>query len=152
MKVNELEKRANAANLKYRKSKRALILKVPTPILYTRKGLVAQKSTVDYTGLIEGGEYLAFDAKETQNKTSFPLRNIHQHQLNYLELVEDLGGTAFFLIHFKKLYKDKAYITPIHLVHRYWYREKRKSIPISEFKLEWLVSVDDYLKTILKHE
>ena len=53
MKVNELEKSANAANWKYRKKKKALILKVPVPILYTRKGLIAQTSTVDYTGLVQ---------------------------------------------------------------------------------------------------
>jgi len=134
IKTNELEKKANKANLRYRKSKQALILKVPTPILYTRRGLVAQQSTVDYTGLIKGGQFIAFDAKETQSKTSFPLANIHQHQLTYLELVEELGGQAFFLIHFKKLHSEQAYITPIPLVSRYWYREKRKSIPIKEFK------------------
>ena len=81
---NELEKRANKANLKYRKSKKAVIQKVRTPILYTRKGLIAQQSTVDYTGIIAPkGQGIAFDAKETKNKTSFPLKNIHQHQLNF---------------------------------------------------------------------
>ena len=119
LKVNELEKKANKTNLRYRKLKQALILKVPTPILYTRKGLVAQQSTVDYTGLMKGGQFIAFDAKETQSKTSFPLANIHQHQLTYLELVEELGGQAFFLIHFKKLDKTQAYVTPIPLVSRY---------------------------------
>jgi len=119
LKVNELEKKANKTNLRYRKLKQALILKVPTPILYTRKGLVAQQSTVDYTGLMKGGQFIAFDAKETQSKTSFPLANIHQHQLTYLELVEELGGQAFFLIHFKKLTTTQAYITPIPLVSRY---------------------------------
>ena len=119
MKGSDLEKRANKANLKYRKQKEALILKVPVPILYTAKGLVVQQSTVDYTGLIKGGKFLAFDAKETQNKTSFPLRNIHEHQLNYLELVEELGGIAFFLIHFKKLHKDSAYVTPLSIVQKY---------------------------------
>ena len=119
MRGSELEKKANKANLKYRKRKEALILKVPVPILYTAKGLVVQQSTVDYTGLVKGGKFLAFDAKETQNKTSFPLRNIHEHQLNYLELVEELGGVAFFLIHFKKLHKDSAYVTPLSIVKKY---------------------------------
>lgn len=119
MRGNELEKKANKANLGYRKSKEALILKVPVPILYTAKGLVVQQSTVDYTGLIKGGQFIAFDAKETQNKTSFPLRNIHEHQLNYLELVEELGGIAFFLIHFKKLYDNQAYVTPLSVVKKY---------------------------------
>ena len=136
-KTNELEKRANKANLNYRKAKRALIQKVPTPILYTRKGLIAQQSTVDYTGILSPkGRGIAFDAKETKNKTSFPLANIHEHQLNFLKLFENMGGIVFFLIHFKSLYKDKAFITPISLVEKYWDGEERKSIPLGDFKKE----------------
>ena len=148
-KTNELEKRANKANLKYRKRKEALILKVPVPILYTTKGLVVQQSTVDYTGLVKGGKFVAFDAKETKNKTSFPLANIHEHQLNYLELVEELGGVAFFLIHFKELYDDKAFFTPLSIVQKYWYGNERKSIPIKDFNLDWLVDINHYLDECL---
>ena len=119
-KVNELEKRANKANLSYRKTKKALIQKVPTPILYTKKGLIAQQSTVDYTGILApDGKGIAFDAKETKNKTSFPLQNIHQHQLNFLDLFESIGGIAFFLIHFKSLHKNQAFKTPVSLVMRF---------------------------------
>jgi recombination protein U len=136
-KTNELEKRANKANLKYRKTKKALIQKVPTPILYTRKGLIAQQSTVDYTGILAPkGRGIAFDAKETKIKTSFPLANIHQHQLNFLELFEALGGVAFFLIHFKSIYDDKAFKTPVSLVKKYWDGDERKSIPFEDFKEE----------------
>ena len=146
-KTNELEKRANRANLKYRKEKKALIQKVPTPILYTRKGLIAQQSTVDYTGIIApNGQGIAFDAKETKNKTSFPLKNIHQHQLNFLNLFEELGGIAFFLIHFKSIYENKAFKTPLSVVNRYWDGEERKSIPFDDFKENWLVPIDSYLK------
>ena len=148
-KVNELEKRANKANLSYRKTKKALIQKVPTPILYTKKGLIAQQSTVDYTGILApDGKGIAFDAKETKNKTSFPLQNIHQHQLNFLDLFERIGGIAFFLIHFKSLYKNQAFKTPVSLVMRFWYEEERKSIPLEEFKKEWLVDIDNYLNNL----
>lgn len=140
-----LEKRANAANLTYRKKKTALIMKVPVPILYTRKGLVAQTSTVDYTGLVQGGRFIAFDAKECKSKTSFPLNNIKQHQLVYLQLVESLGGIAFLLIHFTELHKDRAYKTPLSLVEKYWRTGIRKSIPIADFNDDWLVPIDDYL-------
>ncbi len=140
-----LEKRANAANLAYRKTKKALILKVPVPILYTRKGLVAQTSTVDYVGIVDGGTFLAMDAKECKSKTSFPLNNIKQHQLVYLQFVESLGGIAFFLIHFTELHKDLAYKTPLSLVEKYWSTGIRKSIPIGDFKEEWLVPIDDFL-------
>lgn len=146
MPFNQLEKSAEKVNLKYRKAKKALILKVPVPILVTAKGLIAQSSTVDYTGIIKGGQFLAFDAKETQSKTSFPLVNIHQHQLTYLQIVEDLGGIAFFLIHFKKVYEKQAFITPIPVVTKYWEGLMgRKSIPLKGFNKKWLVNIDDYL-------
>jgi recombination protein U len=149
MKVNELEKLANHANLSFRKSLKALILKVPTPILNTAKGLVAQQSTVDYTGLINGGTSIAFDAKECQSKTSFPLQNIHQHQLLYLQLVRQLGGLAFFLIWFKALH-TKAYVVPLSVVEHYWNGDGRKSIPIADFKDEWLTDIDTYIDKVIE--
>ena len=148
LKGNELEKNANKANLSYKKDNKALILKIPVPILYTQKGLVAQQSTVDFAGLINGGQFIAFDAKETKSKTSFPLSNIHQHQLNYLELVDKLGGLAFFMIHFKSVHADKAYITPLDLVRFYWYGGSRKSIPIKDFEDSWLIEPNNYLKKV----
>ena len=99
-KGNELEKRANKQNISYRKIYRALILKVEVPIIITRKGLIAKQSTVDYTGTLKGGKSIAFDAKETRSKTSFPLANIEDHQLAYLIFQRALEGIAFFMIHF----------------------------------------------------
>ena len=149
MKVNELEKLANAANLAYRKSTKALILKVPVPILYTAQGLQVQSSTVDYTGLIDGGTFLAFDAKETEQPKSFPLKNIHDHQLVYLRMVRDLGGLAFFMIWFKKVH-EKVFITPLDVVDKYWGGEGRKSIPLDDFKESWLTDVDDYINKVIE--
>lgn len=149
-KVNELEKLAESVNLKYRKSKKALILKVPTPILYTAKGLIAQQSTVDYTGLLSDGTFIAYDAKETESKTSFPLANIHGHQLVFLEIVQELSGLGFFLIHFKKVYADKAFITPIKIVQKYWHGDGRKSIPLSDFKDSWLTPITSYIDKVIE--
>lgn len=133
--ANQLEKTANKVNIKYRKSRKALILNVPTPIIPTRKGLIPKRSTVDYVGILEGGQYIAYDAKETNVKTRFDLSNIHGHQLEFLEFVRDLGGVAFFMIHFKKLYDDKVYLTPLSIVQKYWYDDDaRQSIPIDDFK------------------
>lgn len=148
-KGNELEKLANKANSEYRKNYTALILKVPVPIIYTNKGLIAQQSTVDYTGLLNDGTHLAFDAKECQSKTSFPLKNIHEHQLLYLQLVKKLNGIAFFLIWFKSLYKE-VYIVPINLVEKYWSGEERKSIPIKDFKKRWLTNIDNYIEKVIE--
>lgn len=134
---NELEKRANKVHIDYRQDRKALILKVPTPIIPTSNGLIPKKSTVDYTGLLDGGQYIAFDAKQTKVTTRFDLGNISGHQLEYLEFVRDMGGIVFFLIHFTELYDDKVYVTPIDVIQKYWYDEEaRQSVPIDDFKDE----------------
>jgi recombination protein U len=148
LKGSDLEKRANRQNILYRKDDRALILKIEVPIIITSKGLVAKQSTVDYTGTLKGGKSIAFDAKETQSKTSFPLANIEDHQLAYLRFQQNLGGIAFFMIHFKKMYLDKVFITPISLIEKFIEEDIRKSIPFKEFKNEWLIDIENYLDKV----
>ncbi len=148
LKGNELEKRANIQNILYRKDYRALILKIEVPIIITRKGLIAKQSTVDYTGVLRGGKSIAFDAKETQSKTSFPLSNIKDHQLAYLIFHQKLGGISFFMIHFKKMYSDQVFITPLSLIKKYMYGNERKSIPFKDFKTEWLIKIENYLDKV----
>ena len=168
MSMNQLEKRVQAANLRYRMDKVAIISKVEVPILVTKTGLIPRQSTVDFTGIypviyieagtrmdmsrpVKVGKGIAFDAKETENKTSFPLKNIHQHQLTFLEYFEEVGGTAFVLIHFKKIHPDKAFVTPLDFVKKYWYDDdSRRSLPYSEFDQKWLIDIDDYLKYFQK--
>lgn len=164
MSQNQLEKRIQEANVKYRLNKTAVIGKVEVPILVTKTGLIPRQSTVDFTGiysktyrdptvrsdfaaLVKVGQGIAFDAKETENKTSFPLKNIHQHQLTFLEYFQEVGGTAFFIIQFKKLHPDHAFITPLDFVKKFWYdADSRRSIPYADFDQKQLVEIDDYLK------
>jgi recombination protein U len=116
-------------------------------------GPVATLSTIDFYGVFSYhigkkkiGKAIAFDAKETESLTSFPLANIHQHQLEYLKLWIEIGGEGFFFIHFKKVHPDQAYITPVELVSQYWDNPTgRKSIPLADFKEEWLTPIDTYL-------
>lgn len=152
LKGSELEKKANRQNILYRKDERALILKVEVPIIITRKGLVAKQSTVDYTGTLKGGKSIAFDAKETLSKTSFPLANIEDHQLAYLSFQQKLGGIAFFMIHFKSVYPEKVFITPISLIEKYKYGNSRKSVPFKDFKDDWLIEIDNYLDKVEEME
>ena len=42
-------------------------------------------STTDYNG-VYNGYYIDFEAKETKNKTSFPLNNIHAHQVEHMKI------------------------------------------------------------------
>jgi len=143
--ANDLEKIANYRNIQYRKKLEALILNIPVPVTITRRGFVAKKSTVDFAGLVKGGTFIAYDAKECMSKTSFPLANIKDHQLTYLRMVRDMGGIAFFMIHFKAVYSNKVFLTPISFVDTYWLGNGRKSMPIKEFKSELLVDINDYL-------
>ena len=90
-----LEDLINLTNEKYRSQKLALIQKVPTPIKpiqidqETRHITLAyfeQKSTVDYIGVVQGVP-VCFDAKECAEER-FPLANIHEHQVAFMEQFE----------------------------------------------------------------
>ena len=106
-----LEKIINATNLKYRKKKLAVIYNLPLPVAITDKGPIPISSPTDYIGCISpNGRGVAFDAKETKSHTSFPLANIHDHQLNFLSYFEKCGGMAGFLIWFKEI-DEKAFWT-----------------------------------------
>lgn len=148
-----LEKTANKANIQYRKDKSALIEKVPTPIIMTSDGLVMKPSTVDYVGLLDGGQFIAFDAKQTKVTTRFDLKNIHDHQLEYLNYVEDLDGIAFFLIHFTEVFDDQAYITPLWLINHWKQSDERKSIPYDEFPEHCIkVNTKNYLEFLDEYD
>ena len=101
-----LEDLINRTNEKYRDNKLALIQKVPTPItpmkFDSEKRVITlayfdQKSTVDYIGAVQGIP-VCFDAKECAAST-FTLRNIHPHQVEFMKEFEAQDGIAFFLIY-----------------------------------------------------
>ncbi len=103
-----LENALNLTNDYYLKKDRALIYKKPTPIgvvdvsynnhkKIIEKAYFKEQSTLDYNGLYRG-KYIEFDAKETLNKTSFPLSNIHEHQTLQIRNVIKHGGIVFLII------------------------------------------------------
>ncbi len=141
-----LEKMLNAQNLIYRKKGLAVIYNLPLPVAITNQGPIPISTPTDYIGSIgPNGLAVAFDAKETKNKTSFPLANIHDHQLNFLSLFEKTGGKSGFLIWFKEVDDNEAFWTPASFVENFMEAETRKSIPYKSFKKEWRVDLDDYL-------
>ena len=152
----DLESAVNRCNLYYRKNKIALIEKKPTPVELTKVGAILKQSTVDYVGIIPPlGTGIAFDAKMTQSKTSFPLSNVHDHQVIFLEYWEAMGGIATFLIWFYNVDPDEAFWTPAGFL-KSWYDKAyieetgRKSIPYKEFDQNWKVPINDYLSKIIK--
>lgn len=147
--MNKLQSRIDKCNLIYRQKKLAIVNFQETPIIQTKTGLVRKLSTVDYIGIYTDGHGVAFDAKECKSLTSIPLHNFKQHQVLFLEYWDNVGGNAFFLVHFYNLYKDKAFMVPVMLVSSYINKNNRKSIPIGDFKDEWLVPIDDYLQLLI---
>ena len=100
-----LEDLVNRTNEQYAEKKLALLQKIPTPITPVRidkenrhitLAYFEQRSTVDYIGAVQGIP-VCFDAKECCVDT-FPLSNIHSHQVSFMEAFEQQGGIAFFLI------------------------------------------------------
>jgi recombination protein U len=103
------EELINRTNEKYAESNLCLIQKVPTPITplkiddKTRHITLAyfdKKSTVDYIGVVQGIP-ICFDAKEC-NTDTFPLQNIHPHQVAFMKSFEQQEGISFILIYFKE--------------------------------------------------
>lgn len=91
-----LEKDIEHSNTFYLKSDIAVIHKKPTPVQIVNvnypkrsKAVINEAyfrtpSTTDYNGVYQG-YYIDFEAKETKNKTSFPLNNIHDHQVEHMK-------------------------------------------------------------------
>ena len=95
-----------------------------------------QKSTVDYIGAVQGIP-VCFDAKECCVDT-FPLSNVHSHQVSFMEAFEQQGGIAFFLIFFS--HADRFYYLPFRDLMVFWKRMEnggRKSFRREELKEEF---------------
>lgn len=152
----------------------AVIHKKPTPIQVVGVSYPARNkakiveayyktpSTTDFNGIYKG-RYIDFDAKETNSKTSMPLKNIHMHQIEHLKQVAAHGGIAFLIVHFKQY--NEYFILPSALLFQYWdlqndEKKGRKSIPYQTFKdqaypisfgyiprLDYLKVIDQYYFT-----
>ena len=106
-----LEDLVNRTNEQYREKGLALVQKIPTPITPVRMdkenrhitlAYFDQRSTVDYIGAVQGIP-VCFDAKECSAQT-FPLANIHPHQVKFMEDFEKQNGVAFFLIFLRSFF------------------------------------------------
>lgn len=135
-----LEELINRTNDSYREKKLALIQKIPTPITpieidkasrHITLAYFDMKSTVDYIGVVQGIP-VCFDAKEC-NTDTFPLANIHEHQVVFMENFEKQGGISFFLISYTK--RDEFYYLKFSLLKQFWQRAReggRKSFRYEE--------------------
>ncbi|MCR5271889.1 MAG: Holliday junction resolvase RecU [Lachnospiraceae bacterium] len=142
-----LEEYINLTNDYYLENKLALIQKVPTPITpinidkHTRHITLAyfdQKSTVDYIGVVQGVP-VCFDAKECKTDT-FPLANIHEHQVNFMKNFEEQDGISFILIGFTE--REEYYYMRYTELAKFWKRSidgGRKSFRYDELDSDYFL-------------
>ena len=135
-----LEEYINRTNEKYLESGLALIQKIPTPITpitidkenrHITLAYFDQKSTVDYIGAVQGIP-VCFVAKECHTDT-FPLANIHAHQIAFMENFEKQKGISFILISYTK--REEFYYLRFSLLKKFWQRKEaggRKSFRYEE--------------------
>ncbi len=127
----------------------ALIQKVPTPITpinidkqsrHITLAYFDQKSTVDYIGAVQGIP-VCFDAKECAADT-FPLANLHEHQVAFMTDFEKQDGISFLLLYFSS--RQEFYYMPYAEMMEFWnrmLRGGRKSFLISELDPAWFLEV-----------
>ncbi len=141
-----LEDDINVTNEFYLETNQAVIHKKPTPVQivnvhYPKRSAAViteayfkQASTTDYNGVYKG-KHIDFEAKETKNKTSFPLANIHEHQINHMQKVIDQQGICFMLIRFTA--HDETYLLDARVLLTFWNLKQsggKKSIPYDMIK------------------
>src|SRR5690554_2887356 len=105
-----LESDIDITNNYYLNNNIAVIHKKPTPVQVVNVSYPARNkakiveayyktpSTTDYNGIYKG-KHIDFDVKETNATTTFPLTNIHIHQIEHLRNVDKHGGIAFNIVH-----------------------------------------------------
>jgi len=142
-----LEELINRTNEKYREQGLALIQKVPTPITpikidkehrHITLAYFEQKSTVDYIGAVQGIP-VCFDAKECDGDT-FPLQNIHEHQVRFMEEFEKQEGMDFLIILFS--HRNELYYLSYQRMREFFNRAQsggRKSFRHEELEEEFVL-------------
>lgn len=140
-----LEEFINLTNEKYLTQGLALIQKVPTPITplkidkdnrHITLAYFEQKSTVDYIGAVQGIP-VCFDAKEC-NTDTFPLQNIHPHQIAFMRNFEQQNGVSFLVIFYS--HRNEFYYLRYEKLMEFWNRAQeggRKSFRYEELEPEF---------------
>lgn len=144
-----LEEFINHTNERYMEMGLALVQKIPTPITPVKIDQASRHitlayfdkiSTVDYIGAVQGIP-VCFDAKECSADT-FPLQNIHEHQMDFMDRFEKQGGIAFLLIYYTG--RDELYYMRYEQIRRFWERAVRggrKSFRYEELEPDWFMKL-----------
>lgn len=142
-----LEDDINETNQYYLTNGIASVHKKPTPVQIVqvdypkrsaaviKEAYFKQASTTDYNGVYKG-RYIDFEAKETQNPTSFPLKNFHNHQIEHMETILQQKGICFVLLRFSST--EEIFLLEAEQLLKFWRRMNeggRKSITKEEIVL-----------------
>lgn len=137
-----LEEDIIRSNAVYLEKQKAVIHKKPTPIQIVNvdypsrnkakitEAYFRQPSTTDFQGVWKGYA-VDFEAKETRNKTLFPLASLHQHQIDHIRAVHNQKAIAFLIIRFNVF--DETYLIFANDLLKYIENKKVRSLPI-----EWV--------------
>ena len=148
-----LEGDLKATNDYYLINDLAVIYKKPTPITISKvnypsrleavikEGYFRTPSTTDYNGVYRG-KYIDFEAKETKSHSSFPLNNIHKHQIEHLQKIEEHGGIGFLIVRFTSI--NKTFYLSFEKLNDFLLDSGRKSIPLSYFMDNGYLIKDKY--------
>ena len=153
------ESMINRTNEFYRDNDIAIIYKKPIPIQVVNVDYKSRSaariteayyklpSTTDYNGVYKG-KYIDFEAKETKSKTSFPIKNIHEHQIIHLNKSRLHGGLSFIIVYFSSL--NKIYFLDSKKVNFFYERSKtgKKSISLDEFDESGYFIKEGYRKPV----
>lgn len=163
-----LEDKLNQSNEFYLHNELAVIHKKPTPIQVVKvnyphrsaaritEAYYRNASTTDYNGVYKN-HYIDFEAKETTNKTSFPLANLPEHQRVHMRQCIKQGGLSFLIVSFKV--HQEVYLLPFQKVDEFlqssdkqslthqWIKENGYQCNIGLFPLiDYLPAIDAYIK------
>ena len=162
-----LEERLNKSNQYYLTHNLAVIHKKPTPTSSCSSRLSKTKCCSDHRSILPScftrriimvyikAEYINLEAKETKNKTSFPLSNLPEHQREHMLSCLDQGGIAFLIVSFSEL--DEIYLLPYQYIHQYIKNNDKQSLTYDFIKENGyecptgIFPMIDYLKALDKY-
>ena len=84
---------------------------------------------------------VCFDAKECSADT-FPLQNVHEHQMEFMDKFEKQGGISFLLIYYST--RDELYYMRYEQIRKFWDRAAqggRKSFRLEELEPGWFMEL-----------
>ncbi|MFB5193161.1 Holliday junction resolvase RecU [Alicyclobacillus fastidiosus] len=134
-----LENLIETTNQTYLNRGWAVVHKRPTPVKILRtigtsivSAHLEAPSTVDFNGVYQG-RAIEFEAKSTK-EDRFPLKNIHDHQVEHLRMCNKVGAITFCIIEFAK--HQEVFFVHANMIVNAWDEAKkggRKSISYDDF-------------------